>query len=606
MSTVTAAPDPGGETVGEREPDAPARRPISSKTDLAQVRRLVRYLKPYQGRLIIGAIAGVICGAISGGFPKVVQIVFHKLFESGDQPSPWAVAATCVAIPAFFAVRAGAGMLNSYYLMWASTRALRDLRLQLFEHLQRMSMDFFVRTRVASLIQYVNVDTATMRDSMVELALDVVKQPVTVVAAIGVIGYINPWFSLVALLLGAICLIPITYFGRRVRRISREERTLSAQVLGAMHETFTNVRVIKAYLLEGRLNARFAEVIDRQFRRQIKIKSQRELLSALIEMIASVGIMVALLYAYLTQTRFSDFLAIVAGFYMLYEPLKKLARLHHQSQQALAACERVFQVMDEQPAVREAEQAVELTGFRQEIRFENVRLAYAENRPAVQDIQLTIPIGTVCALVGPSGAGKSSLVNLLLRFYDPTAGRVLIDSHDLRAVKTTSLRHLIGLVTQETLLFADTVAANIGLGRPDATRAEIIEAAERAHAHDFIMAMPQQYETVLSDRGQNLSGGQQQRLAMARAILKNPSILVLDEATSALDSESEQQVQKALMELMRGRTVIVIAHRLSTVRHADQVVVLDQGRIVEKGRHDELLQRDGLYKRLHDLQFLSS
>lgn len=579
-------------------------RKINLQTDLVYLRRLVRYLRPYKGRLVIGVIAGVACGAISGGFPKAIQMVFHKLFETGQSPPLWMVVAICGAVPVYFALRGILGFLNDYFLTWVGSHALRDIRLQLFAHLQRMSMDFFVRTRVASLIQHVNGDTATMRETMISLAVDVVRQPITVIAAICVIGYINPWFSLVALLLGTLCLVPVAYFGKRVREYSREERKLARLALGAMHETFTNVRVIKAYLLEGRQNARFDSVINRQIRRQLQIKRQREFLSSLIELIASLGIMAAVMYVYLTKTKFSDFLGIVTGFYMMYEPLKKLASLHQQSQQALVACERVFHLMDTLPTVPDADGAVELKQFRHEICFENVSLVYAKKRPAVQAVSLTIPFGTVCALVGPSGAGKSSLVNLLLRFYDPTSGRVLIDDQDLREVQTGSLRQLIGLVTQETLLFADTVATNIGLGRPGASREEIVEAAKRANAHEFILGMPQGYETVLSDRGQNLSGGQQQRLAIARAILKDPAILVLDEATSSLDSESEQQVQAALTELMRGRTVIVIAHRLSTVRHANRVAVLDKGQLVELGTHQELVEQNGLYKRLSDLQFL--
>ena len=577
-------------------------RKVNLRSDLVYLRRLVRYLRPYRVQLVIGVIAGLACGAISGAFPKAVQIVFRQLLESDKHPSLWMVVATSAAIPIYFAVRGATGFINAYLLTAVGSRALRDIRLELFGHVQQLSMDFFVRTRVPTLIQHVYADTAMMRESMIDLAVDVVKQPITLISAICVIGYINPWFSLVALVLGAACLIPVMYFGKKVRGSSQRERKYASGVLASLHETFSNVRVVKAYLLEGRQNRRFTGVVNQQLRNQLEIKRQRELLSQLIELIASLGIMGAVIYVYVTKTKFSDFLAIVTGFYMMYEPLKRLARIHHQSQQALVSCERVFQLMDGLPTVPDVDGAVELKPLRREIRFDNVSLSYVENRPALRNITLTIPFGTVCALVGPSGAGKSSLVNLLLRFYDPTSGRVLVDGQDLREVKVATLRQLIGLVTQETLLFADTVANNIELGRPGASREEIVEAGRRANAHEFIMAMPQGYDTILSDRGQNLSGGQQQRIAIARAILKDPSILVLDEATSALDSESEQQVQKALAELMRGRTVIVIAHRLSTVRHADQVVVLDNGRIVEIGPHRELIEHDGLYKRLHDLQ----
>jgi subfamily B ATP-binding cassette protein MsbA len=287
---------------------------------------------------------------------------------------------------------------------------------------------------------------------------------------------------------------------------------------------------------------------------------------------------------------------------MLYDPLKRLGQWYVQAQRVLTVSERVFQIMDTEPSRVERSSGFEIERFRESICFEGVHLRYDDRNEALTDINLTIPHGSVCALIGPSGAGKSSLVSLLVRFYEPTAGRVLIDGRDLSEMSVHSVRRLIGLVTQETFLFADTVANNIACGKPDATREEIVEAAKRAHAHEFLVDLPQQYDTVLSDRGQNLSGGQSQRIAIARAFLKNPTILVLDEATSALDAESEHHVQEAMSDLMRGRTVIVIAHRLSTLRSADQFVVMQHGRIAEIGQHDELFSRDGLYRRLYDLQ----
>jgi subfamily B ATP-binding cassette protein MsbA len=298
------------------------------------------------------------------------------------------------------------------------------------------------------------------------------------------------------------------------------------------------------------------------------------------------------------------FLAIMAGFFIMYEPLKRMGRLHLQLQKIAAVSESVFDVLDREKPRQDRPEAVEFDGLASEIRFERVSLSYGPHRAALREVSFAIPRGTVCALVGPSGAGKSSIANLLLRFYEPTGGSITIDGRDITELKTRSLRARIGVVTQETLLFADTVAENIGYGKPGATREEVVEAARKANAHDFIMDMPEQYDTVLSERGQNLSGGQCQRLAIARAILKNPEILILDEATSSLDAESEMAVQQAMTELMRGRTVVVIAHRLASLRGADQLIVLDEGRIVEAGAHAELLGRDGLYRRLHDLQAL--
>ncbi len=593
---------PGAPELEPRIDDVSPASPLSLIRDLRRMRRLFGYMKPYRGRVVAGLVTGAIYGVISGGFPKAVQMVFHRLFEDGEKASFWVVLAYALAIPAFFALRGALDFLNTYYLSWVSSRMLRDLRVQLFSHLQRLSLDFFVRWRVSYLIQRVSNSTATMQTSMVTLAEDVVKQPITIVAAITVLAYINVWFSLFALVLGGICLIPITIIGRKVRRASLAEDESAGLVLGVLHESFSNVRVIKAYLLEKVQNQKFRKAADRQMSRGIQFRRRRDILSPMIEWIGSLGIAGTLLFVYFAEIPFSEFLAVSTGFFMLYDPLKKLGRIHVQTQRILSVSERVFELLDTAPPNEEPEGAVRLSGFHEAIRFESVSLQYVRRRDALSSIDLTIPRGSVCALVGPSGSGKTSIINLLLRFYRPTEGRVLIDGHDLEQVSAASVRKLIGLVSQETMIFGDTVANNIAFGNPAATRDEIVRAAKQAHAHEFIEHMPNQYDTVLSDRGQNLSGGQTQRIAIARALLKDPAILVLDEATSALDSASEQLVQQAMAELMRGRTVIMIAHRLSSLRHADQYIVLDKGRVVEVGGHDELMRRDGLYRRLYDLQ----
>jgi subfamily B ATP-binding cassette protein MsbA len=572
------------------------------RADLAQLRRLFRYVRPYRGRLVAGLVTGALFGAISGGFPRAVQLVFHRLFESGQPPRFWSVVATAAAIPLYFVLRGLMGFLSTYCLSWVSSRMLRDIRVELFSHLQGLSMDFFVRQRVSRLIQRVNNNTQTMQASLVDVAGDIVRQPITILASIVVLAYINVWFCLFALVLGALCLVPMGYLGRKVRRASLAEDESAGQLLGLLHESFSNVRVIKAYLLERLQDKRFRQAANRQMSRSLYFKRQRELVPPLIELIGSFGIAAALVYVYFARIEQSEFMAVVAGFFMMYEPLKRLGQIHVHSQRVLNVADRVFDLLDTTPAAVDRPDAVRLERFTSEIRFEGVHLRYHAEEEALAGVDLTIPCGSVCALVGPSGSGKTSLINLLLRFYEPTRGCVRIDGRDLTEVSTASLRGLIGLVTQDTILFADTVANNIAYGRPGATADEIVEAAKKAHAHDFITALREGYDTVLSDRGQNLSGGQAQRIAIARAFLKNPAILVLDEATSALDAHSEQQVQEATSELMRGRTVIIIAHRLSALRHADQFVVLDRGRIVEAGGHDELMRRDGLYRRLYDLQ----
>ena len=574
----------------------------SFRADVGRMRRLMGYMRPYRGRLILGMLAGAAFGVISGAFPKGVELVFSKLFEGGERPEFHIVALTAFAIPCYFAIRGLMSFVNSYYMNWVSSRMLRDIRIELYEHLQNMSLDFFVRRRVPKLIRRVHNNTSMIQNSLVVLVGDLVKQPVTIIAAITVLAYIDLWFSVFALILGMLCWIPMRHFGRKVRLASRAEDQSDGALLGLLHESFNNVRVVKVYLLERIFSERFRRATHRQMTRSMYFKRQREAIAPLIELIGSLGIAAALIYVYASDISTSEFLAVVAGFLMLYDPLKRLGRWYVQAQRVLTISERVFQIMDTEPSPVERSSGLEIEHFRDSIRFEGVHLRYNDRNEALTDINLTIPQGSVCALIGPSGAGKSSLVSLLVRFYEPTAGRVLIDGRDLSEMSVQSVRRLIGLVTQETFLFADTVANNIACGKPDATREEIVEAARRAHAHEFLEDLPQQYDTVLSDRGQNLSGGQAQRIAIARAFLKNPTILVLDEATSALDAESEHHVQEAMTDLMRGRTVIVIAHRLSTLKSVAQFVVMQHGRIVEIGRHDELVNRGGLYRRLYDLQ----
>ena len=581
-----------------------AERGRTLRHDLRQLRRLLRYIRPYRFRLYLGLLAGAAFGALSGAFIKAVQVVFKSLFESSQRPSLKMMVTTALAIPLYFGLRGIMSFLNTYLLSWVGSRVLRDIRVELFNHMQGLSLDFFIRNPVGQLIQRVSNNTATMQRSLLEVAEDVVKQPITVLTALGVLVAMNPWLFLLGVVLTGLCVFPITYFGRKVRRSSQADQRSSGQLIGVLHEAFSNIRVIKAYLLEHLHETKFVHTANRQMSNSLRIIRQRETMAPMIEIIASLGIVGVLVYACQNRVPIATFTAMVLGFYIMYEPLKKLGRINVQFQRALAACDKVFDILDSLPSIPEPEDGIALKSFNRAIEFQNVSLRYERGRPALRQINLTIPCGSVCALVGPSGAGKTSLINLLMRFYDPTRGRVLIDGNDLRAVETASLRRLIGLVTQETILFADTVANNIGFGRPGATREEIMEAARRGNAHEFIMAMPKQYDTVLADRGQNLSGGQRQRITIARAILKDAAILILDEATNALDAHSEEQVQKGMAELMAGRTVIIIAHRLSTVRQATQIVVLDEGEITETGSHQSLLAQNGLYSRLYELQTL--
>ena len=410
---------------------------------------------------------------------------------------------------------------------------------------------------------------------------------------------------LVISLVFPICLIPIIVFSRKVRKSAAVVQDSYAELATVMHESFTGNRIIKAYNLEARAVQQFIEVSRRFVSHRMRIVRSEEIPGPLIEFFASIG--VALLFIYFAFQQSSHAVNLVPfaiGVFFMYRPIKNIVRLQSQLQQARAASQRVFDLLEIQNSVSEPAQPKMLKAAGADIQFDRVHFSYGE-KTALDDIQLQIKPGQLVALVGASGSGKTTLSNLLLRFYDPQRGVIRIGGMDIRDVTTRDLRNQIAVVTQETILFNDTIRRNIELGRPGASNDEIIAAARHAYACDFIMEKPKGFDTFIGEKGVTLSGGQRQRLAIARAVLKNAPILVLDEATSALDTESERAVQAALDELMKGRTTICIAHRLSTILHADEIVVLDQGRIAETGTHAELVRRGGIYQKLYELQFAS-
>jgi subfamily B ATP-binding cassette protein MsbA len=399
-------------------------------------------------------------------------------------------------------------------------------------------------------------------------------------------------------------LLPLRIYGRRARKALRGQFEGMGEMVVTMQETFAGIRVIKSFAREAHQEKEFKRSNQLQFSQMMRIIRSMEATGPLVETIAAVGIGLALLYVYAANLSAGRFFGLITGIFILYDPIKTLSKIQIVMQQSIAATTAIFALLDTEPTVQDAPNAVALGSSQGGIDFENVTFRYANTvTDAISNLTLRIQPGKTHALVGASGAGKSTILSLILRFYDPTSGAVKIDGHDLRSVTQKSLREELGLVTQETFLFHDTIFNNIRFGRLDATPEEVREAAKAAYADDFIMAQPKGYQTVIGDKGCLLSGGQQQRLAIARAVLKNAPILLLDEATSSLDSESEQQIQKALLELAAGRTVIAIAHRLSTVLSADQIIVMDGGRIKEIGTHAELLEKSGYYRRLYDHQF---
>jgi len=582
-------------------------------------RRLYSYVTPYKWRFILGLAFGFAFGIVNSLFPLVVARVTSVIFH-GAAPNPMALTSNlevlntgpkinsilliCLAIPAIMTVRSLCSYGNSYYMNWVSNKVVTDIRNQLFAKIIRHSMEFFNKMRAGFLISRITNDTRGMQMALTTVSSDLFKQPITIVGGITVLLLMDWKFTVVTLVLFPICLLPIRVYGRRARKAVRNEQEDMGQMVVTMQETFAGIRVIKSFGREEHQEKSFHRSNELQFSNMMRMIKSLEATGPLVETIAAVGVGLALLYVYAVNLSAGRFFGLISGIFILYDPIKTLSKIHIVMQRSISATTEIFNILDSDPTVRDAPGAIELPYSEGRIDFENVTFRYATgSSDAVKDLNLRIEPGKNYALVGASGAGKSTVLSLILRLYDPVSGTVRIDGRDLRTLTQKSLRKQIGLVTQDTFLFHDTIFNNIQFGRLDATPEEVYGAARTAFAHDFIVAQPHGYETMIGDKGCLLSGGQQQRLAIARALLKNAPILLLDEATSALDSESEKQIQRALELLSAGRTVIAIAHRLSTILSADQIVVMDHGRIKEIGTHGELLQKSGYYRRLYDMQF---
>ena len=582
-------------------------------------RRLLGYVKPYRVRFILGLLLGFAYGGVSALLPLAISRVTGTIFH-GAAPNPTALRSNlgaldtgpkinsivliCLAIPAIMTVRSLCSYGNTYCMQWVSNKVVTDIRGQLFNKMVRLSMDFFNKMRSGLLISRITNETRVVQMALTAVSSDIFKQPVLIVGAISVLFLMDWKFTLITLILFPTCLLPLRIYGRRARKALRGQFEGMGEMVVTMQETFAGIRVIKSFAREAHQEKEFKRSNQMQFSQMMRIIRSMEATGPLVETIAALGIGLALLYVYAENLSAGRFFGLISGIFILYDPIKTLSKLQIVMQQSITATTAIFALLDTKPTVQDSSDATKLSSATGRIDFENVTFRYANTvTDAVGNLTLHIEPGKTYALVGASGAGKSTILSLILRLYDPTSGAVKIDGRDLRSVTQKSLREQMGLVTQETFLFHDTIFSNIQFGRLDATPEEVHEAARAAYAHDFILAQPKGYETAIGDKGCLLSGGQQQRLAIARAVLKNAPILLLDEATSSLDSESEQQIQKALAELATGRTVIAIAHRLSTVLSADQIIVMDGGHLKEIGTHAELLEKSGYYRRLYDHQF---
>jgi subfamily B ATP-binding cassette protein MsbA len=582
-------------------------------------RRLYSYVRPYKWRFILGLALGFLFGAVSGLLPLVLQRVTTAIFH-GRAPSATDFAHSnqvlnsggsvksivwiCLLIPAVMTVRSLVAYGNTYCMNWVSNRVVTDIRNQLFAKILNQSMSFFNKQRAGDLISRVTNNTMAMQAALTIVSSDAFKQPVSILFAVGVLLYMDWKFTVITLILFPCCIIPIQIFGKRARKAVQRQYAEMGQMVVTMQESFAGIRVIKSFTREKYQIKSFARTTQEQFGHVMRMIKATEVTGPLVETLAAIGVGFALLYVYVAGLSAGRFLALIGGIFILYDPIKTLSKIHVVMQRSISATVGIFAILDAKPDVEDTPDAQTLASSRGQLDFDAVTFRYpGTSTDAVKNLTLRIEPGKSYALVGASGAGKSTILSLILRLYDPTSGVVRLDGHDLRTLTQQSLREQIGLVTQDTFLFHDTIYNNILFGRLDAAREEVYAAAQAAFAHDFIMAQAKGYDTVVGDKGMLLSGGQQQRLAIARAVLKSAPILLLDEATSALDSESEKQIQLALQTLAAGKTVVAIAHRLSTILSSDQIVVMDHGQVKEIGTHAELLAKSGYYRRLYDLQF---
>ncbi len=567
-------------------------------------KELLKYLKPYKLRFIQAALSMIFLAMLKGAIVYSLKPIVDHIFVTKDMKL---LHLLILSLPIVFALKMIFQYINGYLMSWIGQKSVQQIRYNLFEHIHKLSAEFYWRKRSSDVMARVINDLNNVQSTIQFTPLYIIRDATTLISLLFVLFYIHWRFALISVIILPLATILLGVLGKKMRKAGKASQIIIGEIAHKFQESLQGILVVKAFNYEERSINKFKETNDDYFSQMMRYLRATVLSGPLMEFLGS---MIFLIMIYLGGKEIfagkmtpGTFFAFMGAFFTIYVPLKNIAKLNSQWQLGMASWERILQILDEKPAVTMIDNPRKLKKIEGSIEFENVNYRYPSRQDYVfKNLNFKINPGEMAAFVGPSGSGKSTIINLLLRFFDPNAGNILFEGHNLRELDIKDLRYNMGLVTQDTILFDDTVAKNISIGKPDASKEEIMEATKSADAHSFINSLPQGYNTVLGERGIKLSGGQKQRLAIARAILKNPKIILFDEATSNLDTASEKVVQHAIEKTLKKRTVIMVAHRLSTIKKADKIIVLEDTHIAEMGNHKELIAKNGLYKKLYEAQ----